>query len=283
MSADKNQADHVPVIKNAAASKDPVIPDRRTFLLQAGAAATLASCVLASPSVASAQSNDSSRAGAQQPLGASRPRVLLSYQNRVNAAHRESLIPVPGEISNGDERNFPNYIGNYSKGLVHNSIGEVSSSSYQSFLAAVNSGNPALFEQIQMGGTTPLVNPQAGLAFDLEGCDSHQLAIGTPPSVASRTIADAAVESYWMALCRDVNFTQYGNEPLTQAAIAELNSLPEFHGPKPVTPQNLFRGYTAGDVSGPVPIAVSTQAILIWSVAGHTTHDDLRAGRRLHD
>ena len=42
-----------------------------------------------------------------------------------------------------------------------------------------------------------------------------QLAIGTPPSVASREIADAAIENYWMALCRDVNFTQYGNEPLT--------------------------------------------------------------------
>jgi hypothetical protein len=54
-----------------------------------------------------------------------------------------------------------------------------------------------------------------------------------------------------MALCRDINLTQYGNEPLTQAAIAELNSLQAFHGPKPVTPQNLFRGFTPGDVIGP--------------------------------
>ncbi len=34
-------------------------------------------------------------------------------------------------------------------------------------------------------------------------------------------------------------------------AIAEFNSLPAFRGPKPVTPQNLFRGFTAGDVVGP--------------------------------
>ena len=95
------------------------------------------------------------------------------------------------------------------------------------------------------------MDPQAGLAFDLEGTDSHQLAIGTPPSVASQQIADAAVENYWMALLRDVNFTQYGNEPISQAAIAELNSLSAFNGPKPVTPQNLFRGFTAGDVLGP--------------------------------
>jgi hypothetical protein len=52
-------------------------------------------------------------------------------------------------------------------------------------------------------------------------------------------------------LCRDVNFTQYGQEPLTQAAIAELNALPAYHGPKPVTPQTLFRGFTAGDIVGP--------------------------------
>src|SRR5258708_34251227 len=145
----------------------------------------------------------------------------------------------------------PNHIGNYSKGLVHNNIGEVDPNSYQSLLNAVGNGNPSAFEQVQLGGNTPLVDPQCGLAFDLEGTDSHQLAIGTPPSVASRAIADAAVENYWMALCRDVNFTQYGNEPLTIAAIAELNSLPAFHGPKPVTPQNLFRGFTPGDVLGP--------------------------------
>ncbi|HEX4379132.1 MAG TPA: vanadium-dependent haloperoxidase, partial [Candidatus Acidoferrum sp.] len=113
------------------------------------------------------------------------------------------------------------------------------------------SGRSALFDQIQMGGTAPLVDPQAGLAFDLEGTDSHQFTIGTPPPVASQQMADTAVENYWMALCRDINFTQYGQEPLTQAAIAELNSLPAFRGPKPVTPQNLFRGFTAGDVIGP--------------------------------
>ncbi|MFZ0521681.1 MAG: hypothetical protein WAL95_11695 [Candidatus Acidiferrales bacterium] len=66
-------------------------------------------------------------------------------------------------------------------------------------------------------------------------------------------MADAAIENYWMALCRDLNFTQYGNEPLTQAAIAELNSLAAFGGPHPVTPQNLFRGFTLGDVLGPYP------------------------------
>jgi hypothetical protein len=178
-------------------------------------------------------------------------RALTSFSNRVTAAQTEFNVATPAEITNGDETRYPNLIGNYSKGLAHNPIGEVESASYASMLKAIQTGNPQQFEQIQLGGTALLVDPQAGLSFDLEGTDSHKFAIGSPPSVASQAIADAAVESYWMALCRDVNFTQYGNEPLSTAAIAELNSLSAFHGPSPVTPQNLFRGFTPGDVLGP--------------------------------
>lgn len=230
---------------------------RRAFLGQVGgaAAATIASsAVLAgplTPTASAAQSDAASFGGGGGSGTGSRQRAFKSFTNRVNAAQAELSVPIPNEISNGDETRFPNFIGNYSKGLVHNSIGEVDSASYASLLRAVNTGEPQAFNQILMGGNTLLVDPQCGLAFDLEGTDSHALAIGTPPSVASREIADAAVESYWMALCRDVNFTQYGNEPLTQAAIAELNSLKAFTGPRPVTPQNLFRGFTPGDSVGP--------------------------------
>ncbi len=218
----------VPSVGEVSSRKKPVVSGRRKFLEQVGVAATLAAGALASPSTASAQLGGTLGSGSlgsvSPPVGVTNPRVIQSFNNRVNAATAESLIPVPQQVTNGDETNFPNHIGNYSKGLIHNSIG---------------------------GGNTPLVDPQAGLAFDLEGTDSHQLAIGTPPSVASQSIADAAVENYWMALCRDVNFSQYGNEPLTAAAIAELNSLRACSHPKPVTPQNLFRGFTAGDLLGP--------------------------------
>ena len=60
---------------------------------------------------------------------------------------------------------------------MHNSIGEVDPGSYASLLRAVTSGDHRVFDQIQMGGTSLLVDPQAGLAFDLEGADSH-----APPS-----------------------------------------------------------------------------------------------------
>jgi hypothetical protein len=238
-------------------------PSRRAFLAQVGgataatiAAAAVAAGPLASPAAAaqenSAQSNIAPEFGGNgNGNGAARIRAVKCFNNRVNAAQAGLQAHIPNEISNGDENRFPNRIGSFSKGLPHNTIGEVDSASYASLLRAVNTGDSRMFDQIIMGGTSLLIDPQAGLAFDLEGADSHSLAIGTPPSVASRDIADVAVENYWMALCRDVNFTQYGSEPLTQAAIKELNSLPAFHGPKPVTPQNLFRGFTPGDVVGP--------------------------------
>jgi hypothetical protein len=105
-----------------------------------------------------------------------------------------------------------------------------------------------------LGGQAPLVNPLAGLAFDLEGTNSHQLAIPAFPSIARQGLADQAVELYWMALCRDVNFLDYETNELTQAAADELTGLVAFRGPRVkgrVIPQTLFRGSTKEDVIGP--------------------------------
>jgi hypothetical protein len=243
-------------VKEQRAETSPKGSSRRAFLGQVGGVATGVAVGALTAGVAvpeAAWAGSGQDANQREAGGASngRARALQSFNNRVSAAQTELTVRIPNEGTNCDEQCFANRIGNFSKGLVHNGIGEVDNASYASYLRALNSGDARLFDQIQMGGNVLLVDPQAGLAFDLEGTDSHQLAIGTPPSVTSREIAAAAVENYWMALCRDVNFTQYGNEPLTLAAIAELNTLPGFHGPRPVTPQNLFRGFTAGDVLGP--------------------------------
>ncbi|MFY9804509.1 MAG: vanadium-dependent haloperoxidase [Candidatus Acidiferrales bacterium] len=226
---------------------------RRAFISGLGRAAAAASFAVSATGFSSAAEAASaqSNSAASTSTSSAGARAQQSFQNRRNAALAELNVPVPQQITNGDEQLYPNRIGNYSKGLLHNSIGEAEPASYNSLLQAVRGGEPQQFAQILLGGNAPLVDPQCGLAFDLEGTDCHQLAIGTPPPVASRQMADAAVENYWMALCRDVNFTQYGNEPISQAAIAELNSLPAFAGPHPVTPQNLFRGFTPGDALGP--------------------------------
>ena len=62
------------------------------------------------------------------------------------------------------------------------------------------------------------------------------------------------VEDYWMALARDIPFSQYGNESITAGAIADLDKLSRFRGPKvngQVTAGTLFRGSTPGDLIGP--------------------------------
>ena len=53
------------------------------------------------------------------------------------------------------------------------------------------------------------------------------------PKVNSKEEAAEAVELYWMALLRDVPFTQFTNNNLVETAAAELSGLTDFTGPKP--------------------------------------------------
>jgi hypothetical protein len=219
---------------------------RREFLrlMPSGAAVTLASTAAVSLEP-SAEADEGSPDGRS---GEGLERILSSYRNRVDAALQERQVPIPRQITNGDEQRYPNFIGNYSKGLPHNPIGEVDRTAYRSLLNAVRQSTAAAFEQVPLGGNTLLVNPLAGLAFDLEGTDSHQTIIPPFPSVASRVLADQAVELYWQALCRDVNFPEYPTDLTALAAVSELSKLPTYAG---VTPQTLFRGFTTADAIGP--------------------------------
>ena len=65
-----------------------------------------------------------------------------------------------------DENGYPNFIANFSKGLIHNDLGEVDPNAYYTFLTALKSGKNEDFEAIPRGGSSKLINPQAGLAFD---------------------------------------------------------------------------------------------------------------------
>jgi len=177
-----------------------------------------------------------------------------SFEIRLRAARAERHVHTPKQISNGDEQRYSTFIGNYSQGLPHNSLGEVDPSAYQALLTAVDSGKPGDFANIPLGGNTKLSGPQGGLAFDLEGSDVAQLTIPPAPKVASAERADEMVEDYWMAIARDIPFSQYGEEPLTAAAIVELNKMSDFAGPKvngKITAATLFRGIRPGDLTGP--------------------------------
>jgi hypothetical protein len=136
----------------------------------------------------------------------------------------------------------------FSKGLPHNHLGEVDENAYRSLLRAMKSGSPSDFEQIPLGGAARLANPQSAFAFDLEGADSHLSTVQPPPQFSSEEFAGEMVECYWLALTRDVPFSQYGNEPLTAAAINDLRQFSEFAN---VNAGNLFRADIPGVQTGP--------------------------------
>jgi len=156
---------------------------------------------------------------------------------------------------NNDEGLYPNKLGSYTKGLPHNDDGTVVASAYAALLQAIDSGRPADFDAIPLGGSVGLTNPQAGLAFDLEGPDSHALAQPPAPAFASRAQAAEVSENYWMALLRDVPYSQYSGNAIANAAAADLTLYGnDFNAPKnggAVTTSTLFRGLTPGDLLGP--------------------------------
>lgn len=194
------------------------------------------------------------------PFASNQPAVLETRRNealdiRLNAA---KLAFERGKTvthqNNGDEQRFSDFIGNFTKGLPHNQLGEVECSAYQKLLDALRSGEPQEFAAIPLGKGRKLRNPQAGLAFDLEGPDAWSLAIPPAPCLDSAEEAGEMGEVYWMALLRDINFTDYDSNQMVAAAAADLTNFSDFRGPKQegcVTPATIFRGITPGDRIGP--------------------------------
>ena len=110
-------------------------------------------------------------------------------------------------------------------GLV---LGEVDLGTFASLTRALSSGDPADFEEIVVSGASKLVNPQAGLAFAMQGPDSHSLTMKPAPAFSSAEEAGDIAENYWMALTRDVPFSDYSTHALTQQAAADLTRFSDF-------------------------------------------------------
>ena len=236
---------------STAVAARPTDAGRRSFLrglgglAMAGAAGALAA---PPPSYAAA-------VGPQSP----EQRARQALQVRVQAAAREHVRPLPDHPTNGDEERFPSKIASFSKGLPHNALGEPDVAAYDALVAALSSGEPDAFESVPLGAPDPatqrrMVNPQSALAFDLEGADSHHLAMRPPPQFSSAEEAAEIAENYWMALLRDVPITAYDTHPLAAAAAADLSRFADFRGPRHnglVTPATLFRGGEPGTLLGP--------------------------------
>jgi len=194
-------------------------------------------------------------------------RAEMAARIRTDAAKTERKVPLPPHTTNGDEERYGDKCGTYSKAILQDGPGRGNLNAYQSFTTALNSGNPADFENIIMGGARKLTGPQGGLAFDLEGCDSQKFGnapeprcqetvviVPPAPALASAAYGTELIEMYWASLLRDVPFTQYVSNPVAVQAAQELTGSPTYAGPRnggQVTAELLFRGAFPGETVGP--------------------------------
>src|SRR5271165_6933429 len=177
-------------------------------------------------------------------------RTFRSFAVRQQAAAQDAFFPAPPQIDNGEEALYSDKCGTYTKGVQQTGIGLVDLAAYQKFKNALNSGKPADFDAIPLGGPRTLNGPQGGLAFDLECLDNSQFTSPPAPALASEEYATELVELYWASLLRDVAFTDYATNPVAIQAANELSALPKYKGPRDasnkVTPDLLFRGGAPG-------------------------------------
>src|SRR5580704_7689384 len=189
-------------------------------------------------SVASADDDPNGRSSGSE-------RAEQSEEIRMEFAKAERRVPAPPHATNGDEERYADKCGTYTKALLQDGPGRVNLNAYESFKTALRTGNPEDFEDIILGAGRKLVDPQAGLAFDMEGCDSQKfgsapaplcqetvVVVPPAPALASAAYGTELIELYWASLLRDVPFTQYASHPVAVQAARELTGLPEYVGPK---------------------------------------------------
>jgi hypothetical protein len=197
-------------------------------------------------------------------------RVWRSWALRTRTAGNDAFAAAQAQVDNGDEARYSDKSGTYTKDVLQSNVGVVDPAAYQSFKAALSSGDPADFEKIVVGGSRTLNGPQAGLAFYLDSLDGSQYAVPPAPALASEAYATELVELYWASLLRDVAFTDYAGSNVAMQAAAELSSMPTYAGPRDaanqVTTDLLFRGGLAGEMDGPYVSQFLLQPTMLGSL-----------------
>ncbi|BCY08842.1 phosphoesterase [Actinoplanes sp. L3-i22] len=174
---------------------------------------------------------------------------------RIEAAARDYPHRFPAHPDNGDEQAHP-YLATYTKGLPHNELGEVQHQAHDALLHALATGEPAQFAAVPAGAANARkqLGPQGAFSFELMGADTHGLVVPPAPGVAGAETAAELAELYWLALLRDLPFTEYEGSSLAAEAAGDLSRYAGFRGPRSggrVTPGTLFRSGLPGAEAGP--------------------------------
>jgi hypothetical protein len=241
-------ADH-PTISTESDLASPTLPTtavtRRSLL--GGAGIAVGAAVLASPPGMPGIAPAAAQTVSADPRPLDPEFKRRAIEVREVCARTNEKIPIAPHPTNGDEARYTNRIGSDSRGLPHDKRGEVEQAAWQALYTACQSGDPADFEKIPLGGTRKLVNPVGTLAVSLCGINPTQIGIPPSPALSSAERTGEAVEVYWQSLLRDVPLTELRDDTSNRdvlAATEELNKLADFRGPKSggrVTPGTLFR------------------------------------------
>src|SRR5262249_41532666 len=161
------------------------------------------------------------------------------------AALAEKSLGIPSHPTNGDEELYPSKINNFSKTLPHNQYGEVDLAAYGQLVSGVADADFAALEQVPRGGVLGFVGALSGYTYNIFGPDSEAISAVPPPALSSPQWAAQMAELYWMALLRDVPFSEYSTNALVAQACDDLSGLSGYTGPRDpvtgrVTPQLLF-------------------------------------------
>jgi hypothetical protein len=232
-------------------------PSRRQFLGQAGlTTVTLAAGTLLSEAAFADDETEDGRGGNGGGGGdrrAAEARSRQAEQIRIRAARNERQLGGFIHPSNGDEQRYASKIGNFSKTMRHNDLGEVNAADYAALVAAIERKDFAGINAIPTDGGTAFANPLGGHTFNMEGPDSAAIPVAAPPALASPQFAYQMAEIYWMAVCRDVPFSEYETSPLIRACIDDLSTrFSGYFGPANLSPQSLFRADYPGVTTGPM-------------------------------
>lgn len=199
----------------------------------------------------------------------------VAFNRRQAAACISVLLQNNNNIemqNNGDQQNVPDFAAQFSKTLEHSFqtglLTTQGQNSYSQLVKAINDGQQVDFNAIVRapGATIKLANPQAALAFSLQGADSSLFEVPRFPTLNSTSAAALLIEDYLMALCRNVLFSEYGTGvnsdsnglggSLTNDAAAVLQDLGSaYTGPRNaqgnVDSSVVFRGNFYGSLTGP--------------------------------
>ena len=119
----------------------------------------------------------------------------------------------------------PEGIGNFHKTMAHDKkTGLVDETTFSKFNKITQDGDD-FNDVVQAPGASPLINPQAGWAREETGPDPRSLTMPPPPDVGSDAAAVEMTELFWMALLRDIPFTDFETNNDVKAATAELQKL----------------------------------------------------------